>query len=380
VSAASWVAGINFFLNFTFGALLPILPVLSLEASGQAFTAFLLMKALWFVPAGLLCDRIGARRGLEVALVCQCIALATLRAWPELPAAGRVFEGLGLAQGTLAAMALLSAAAPTPAAFERDVGRIMLAGSLGSLLGPFLGFWGRTSHAPQVLTGLLAASTCLLVAQRFLVGRLRRGVDEDTAAVVRLDSAVDLGELRRFLRTALVTVLGFAAAKAIALGWEPLLALWAADALALSPAGAGASFVVSAVGFAAGAALPKRMRVVAPLIVPAYACLEIALQGGPWSLWAWWSGMALAGFWFGQYVTWAMAALGFGSSSMLSTRNALWLAISDLPAALAPAVLWRWRAADAATPRIVLAGTLALVACVGVYTTGAAASARRATS
>ncbi len=322
---------LSFLFNFLYGVLLPLVPHLNSENAGWAFTAFLLFKLLWFIPAGYVSDRVGHGTALTLTLLLQSLALVVIALFPNYPWFGRALEGMALAQGTLSTFALLRLLTPDAAAFRAAVSKLLGLGGLGTIAGPAVGYLLLPYGPERVILGLAALTLGFLVLHLCY----RRQAPATTLAF-----AVEKK------KGMLWFALGLTAAKALAIGWEPNLAWWAQASIGLSSAVAGLSFLVLGLAFVAGSLRPHAW--LTPLAFLGFLGLEYALEG---AVWAWWPALALVGFWYGIYVTIAVSRLGWNDPEKIGRHNSLWMLGTDLPMTFVPAILWGWRGQDAVTAR-----------------------------
>lgn len=340
---------LSFLFNFTYGVLLPIVPHLNEDIAGWAFTAFLLCKLLWLIPAGFVNDRVGSGRALTLALIVQCIALAAVALLPHYPWVGRSLEGIALAQGTLSTFGFLRLLAPEPAVFRASVAKLLGIGGLGMIIGPFVGY-ALLPLGP--VEAILALATLNAVFLFFQCTMYRH---EETVLPVH-EAAPEAP------RTVFWFVLGLTAAKALAVGWEPNLAWWAQSTLHLSAAVAGASFLVLGLSFILGSLRPHPVATIFSLL--GFFGLEAALGG---TAWAWWPALAALGYWYGVFVTIAVGRLGWDKPEKIGRHNSVWMLVTDLPMAFVPAILWQWRSQDEAFQRWALAGILLGTAAISLW-------------
>jgi hypothetical protein len=367
----TWIIALSVLFQFCLGAMLPLLPAIAPEDAGIAFSAFSLMKVAFLVPAGRITDRIGHARAVTLTLVFQVAALALIACFPERPWIGRVLEGMALAQGTVSTVSLLRVACVAPGDFERAMGRLMGAGSVGFLFGPLVGYTIVATATPRALVVLLVALTSVaLVVQLELERRsASRGARRSPEGRMRGGSARsaegDRGPTRPSNTAArLYVTLGLASAKTLGIAWQPNLAWWNTHEMAFGPLVAAATFLVMGLAFALGAWLRARVHhaLVATAGILGFALLEASIRASPW---AWWPSALLMGFWFGGYLTRAIALLGWNRPEHLGRTNSTWMIMTDLPMALAPWILWHWRAPEPGMARLALGFALLAVASVG---------------
>lgn len=343
--------GLSFLFNFTYGVLLPIVPHLNEDVAGWAFTSFLLFKLLWLIPAGHLNDRLGSRASLLLALLIQIAALAAIALLPHQPWLGRALEGVALAQGTLSTFGVLRELSHDPRFFQSAVAKLLSIGGLGMIIGPYAGY-ALLPLGPLRAIFALVGLTALFTAAQAIVGRRPPG-----------DRIAAPGSLPLTEPTPVFWfIAGLTAAKALAVGWEPNLAWWAQSELHFPATIAGLSFLVLGASFVVGSLRPHPAATL--LSLAGFLFLEWSLAG---TTWAWWPALAALGFWYGTYVTLAVGKLGWNAPEKIGRHNSVWMLVTDLPMAFVPAVLWEWRADEAASYRWWLAGVLLLVAGISLW-------------
>lgn len=324
---ALFLYALSFLFNFLYGVLLPIVPHLNQESAGWAFTAFLLCKLLWLLPAGYVSDKIGHSAALTLTLLIQSLALLTIAILPETPWFGRALEGIALAQGTLSTFAFLRVILPDPQSFRASVSKLMGIGGLGMIIGPMIGYQLLPFGPERAILLLAALNSVFLVIQVFFF----RGVSQAKSEAQNKAEDTPKGSLISF-------ALGLTAAKAVAVGWEPNLAWWAQETLGFSAETAGMSFFVLGLAFILGSFKPVAK--LTPVVFLGFAALELSLGARPM---AWWPALATLGFWYGIYVTISMGRLGWNDPERIGRHNSIWMLGTDLPMAFVPAVLWNWR-------------------------------------
>jgi hypothetical protein len=369
----TWIIALSVLFQFCLGAMLPLLPAIAPEDAGIAFSAFSLMKVAFLVPAGRITDRIGHARAVTLTLVFQVAALALIALFPERPWIGRVLEGMALAQGTVSTVSLLRVACAAPGDFERAMGRLMGAGSVGFLFGPLVGYAVVAAATPRALVVLLVALTAVALTVQLALERrpasrgARRSPEERMRGGSARSAEGDAVPTRPSNGTAarFYVILGLAAAKMLSIAWQPNLAWWNTHEMAFGPLVAAATFLVMGVAFALGAWLRARVHhaLVATAGILGFALLEASIRGSPW---AWWPSALLMGFWFGGYLTRAIARLGWNRPEHLGRTNSTWMIMTDLPMALGPWIVWHWRAPEPGMARLGLGFALLAVASVGI--------------
>lgn len=349
----TWIVLLSFAFNFSYGVLLPIVPALNESGAGWAFTLFALFKVLCLAPAGLVSDKLGHARALALALAIQVAALVCITFWQQAPWIGRIFEGIALALGTVSAISFLRIVCPTPDAFTKAITRVLGAGGLASILGPLFGFWLLPLGATVPLVILIALNSALFLAH-FLVAR---------SPVQPAHETTETNTAAAPVAAIAAIVIGLAAAKALAVGWEPNLAWWANHDMQLGATASGLTFIVMGLGFTIGALKPLRHFLW--LGLAGFALLELAIRGHhP----LWWAASPVLGYWYGAYVTLAIARLGWNKPGTIGRFNSGWMLVTDFPMALVPVVVWEWRAPSPGIYRAGFGVTLALISIAGLWT------------
>lgn len=345
---ALFLYGLSFLFNFIYGVLLPIVPHLNEDVAGWAFTAFLLFKLIWFIPAGILSDKIGHKNALTFTLLLQTVALVLIAYFPHYPWLGRSLEGMALAQGTLSTFAFLRELTPSHHAFRGAVSKLLGLGGLGMIAGPTIGYQLIPYGPVNAILALSALSFLFLLIQLFFIKSTGKKIAE-------IAEQKQTGNFFWF-------AIGLTAAKALGVGWEPNLAWWAQSKMHFSAQIAGISFFILGISFVIGSLKPKTKLI--PLVFLGFAGLEFSLTG---STWAWWPSLALVGLWYGIYVTVAVGRLGWDNPDKIGRHNSFWMLGTDLPMTFVPAILWVWREQEFTSYRIVLGVALLLISSFSLW-------------
>lgn len=354
----AWIITLSAIFNFTFGAMLPLIPRLSLEKAGLAFTAFYLFKVLCFAPAGVLSDKIGHGRGMTVAIIFQVIAIGSLLGFPDNPWIGRIFEGIALAQGTVSAISSLRIHCTTPALFEKSIKQMMSFSGVGFVLGPLTAY-ALLQYDVKVALYVLFAVVLVAFAIHLAFFQYK-GSELPPVVQETFDKEASRGSLS--VDSAIWTGIGLASAKAVAVGWQPTAAWWATEVLHLSPLLSGMTFVAMGLALAIGSAKPKPLFYLTGAF--GFLFMEIALRSTPA---LWWAALTLTGYWWGSYLSFAYAKLGWDDPKMIGKHNSKWMFLTDVPTALVPIVVWNWRMPDSGLVRPALGATLVAVSILGYF-------------
>lgn len=307
--------------------------------AGLAFSSFALVKILVFIPAGFISDKFGHFTGFFIGLAAQILTLGLILWHPELVWAARSAEGITLAFGTISALALLRAYAKDGSEFGKSISLLMGIGSSGFLIGPFFGY---QIPIQQALTILLVGSVIVCVIHWLLYKIHVRSLK---------NLILDTGEAHSF---PWAFVLCFALAKGLGVGTEPLLGWWATEKIGLTPALAGLTFVSAALGFMLANVKPRAMTATLGLFGVLF--IELALAGHHI---LWWPALLCLGLYSGTMINLCLTKLGWNKPENLGTQNAKWLALSDIPMMVTPALLWSLREPQEWPIRAsILAGTM----------------------
>ncbi len=318
-----WIVLCNVWINFVLGALIPITPKLNESMAGIAFSAFALMKVIIFVPSGYISDRIGHFTGFSIALIAQVLTLGLILHYPEFVWAARVCEGITLAFGTVAALSLFRIYSKDEKEFSKSISLLLGIGSTGFLIGPFFGYNINIDLALKILFAIsIAFSLVHWIFYRIHLQSVLNFVSEKKAPQ----------------RASFLLILGFALVKGLGVGTEPLFGWWATENIGLSPLFAGFTFVCGAIGFMLGNLKPKLP--MAYLGFFGILFLEISLNGVHW---LWWPAMALLGLFSGIAINICLSKLGWDKPENIGFNNSQWLAVSDIPMMMTPALMWQVR-------------------------------------
>ena len=321
---AYWIVLCTVWFNFVLGALIPITPKLNEEMAGVAFSAFVFVKILVFIPAGWISDRLGHFAGFFIGLVSQAATMWLIIKAPDYVWAARSAEGISLAFGTVSGLALMRSYATSKEEFGKFVAMMMGIGSSGVLLGPFFGY---NVSVEQGLTILFIGSV-VMICVHWLLYRLH----------LRALVATQLTESSGDNTIAWAVLIAFALVKGLGVGTEPLLGWWASKELNLPDAWAGFTFVAAAAGFMMACWKPKWMRAWAG--VPGVLMLEAALAGQHIY---WWPGLVCLGLFSGTLINLSLARLGWSKFENIGVQNSKFLLLSDLPMMVLPGILWELR-------------------------------------
>lgn len=310
--------------------------------AGLAFSSFVFIKILVFIPAGWLGDKIGHYTTFFLGLFSQVLTMWLIIHMPNYVWAARSAEGLSLAFGTISALALLRAYAKSKADFGKSVAMMMGIGSSGVLLGPFFGYTASTETA---LYTLLYGSVILCLIHWLLFKAHKNSLN-----FLNLGSDEEGGSISWAILAA------FALVKGMGVGTEPLLGWWATESIGLSGMTAGFTFVAAALGFIVASWKPKWIR--GCLGIVGIIFLEIALTGH--TFW-WWPGLFCLGLFSGTIINLSLAKLGWNNLENAGLQNSKFLLMSDIPMMIMPGLLWEMRSSDFQVSRILLFMTIILL-------------------
>jgi hypothetical protein len=212
---------------------------------------------------------------------------------------------------------------------------LMSISGVGFVFGPMAAYSMSGMGTAFVLNGLLGVMVLCFVFQLSLQFRLSRaGFAAPDAAVSNPNAPVE-----KMGAVFVWTLVGFAGAKAVSVGWQPIIAWWVTDVFFFNPLTAGLSFLVLGIALSLGSAKPfvKIFWIFGPI---GFLLMERALR---YPSMLWWISLGIVGYWWGSYVSIAFGKLGWGDSRSIGKWNSLWLFAAEIPTALVPAVIWPWR-------------------------------------
>lgn len=334
-----WIVLCTIWFNFVLGALIPITPKLNEEMAGLAFSSFVFIKILVFIPAGWIGDKIGHYTGFFISLVSQVVTLWLIIKAPEYIWAARSAEGVSLAFGTISALALLRAYSKSKQEFGRSVAMMMGIGSSGVLLGPFFGYLVDIDLA---LKTLLLGSVLFCIVHWILLSFHTKSLVPQEKNKEEAPTSV-----------AWKVLLAFAFVKGLGVGIQPLLGWWATHEIGLTGIMAGLTFVAASLGFMIASYKPNLNRAYAGIL--GLIMLELALSGQHFF---WWPGLICLGLFSGTIINLALAKLGWNNFENIGFQNSKFLLLSDIPMMILPGVLWELRDSSQAMLRIALVSVL----------------------
>lgn len=319
---------------------------MNMETAGWAFTLYYVFKVIWYLPAGRVSDGLGHYNALLLALVFQAVAVIILWLRPDWAMLARTLEGIALAQSTISSLSALRMRHEHLEIFSLSVNRLMLAGSIGFLLGPVFGFLTYQTYSDFLLFTLLAITFAGFV----VVIKMRR--PNKLATLDKNSFEVEI-KPNGFWRL----IVGMAAVKCVLIGWQLNMVFWTTELFGTGSVWSGISFIILGVLFAVGSIKPSGLDIFAGMI--GMIVLEIALVNYP-SLW--WLSLILLGYWFGSYLSYTTGRLGWNRPEKTGSQNSFWLALTDLPSAFVPVIMWQWRQPEHVSYRVILGMILLLLA------------------
>jgi MFS family permease len=177
--------------RFTIGLFIVLFPLFLADLGdanpavrGRLLLAFLLPFALLQMPAGRLCDRIGARLPLVAGSLLYGVAMAAV-AWTGLGSLWLLMITLGvLAAVMFPPTMILTAEIAGPETYGLAMAGFNVAGSIGFAIGPLVGAWAHSRggfHLAFGLAGALELAIAVAFAGWLVVGRSRRAGAEKGA-------------------------------------------------------------------------------------------------------------------------------------------------------------------------------------------------------
>jgi len=348
----SWIFAISMVFFFAHGVMIPVTPAINETQAGVAFSAFYLFKVLFYLPAGLISDRVGHFNGITVALLFQIAGFTCMLFFPQYPWMGRTLEGFALAQGTISAISLLRMVCEKSEDFSVSIGRLMGLNSMAFIFGPLVGYLIIPYGYEKSLI-LLIILTAMFLPYQLLKSFAKTAIKSQAPAS---GGFTDLDTSKTARNTIITIIIGLTAAKSIAIGWQPVIGWWASNTLELNAVLSGLTFGLIGIGFALGSFF--RIPFYIWLLLPGMFLLEASLRG---TLSLWWPAMLLLGYWSGATISTAVGLLGWNQAEKVGRFNSIWMMITDLPMAFVPVILWEWKEPSPGNERILLLVFFALI-------------------
>lgn len=329
-ASTQWLVNwINFVINFTFGALIPIIPEMNKDNAGFAYGSYGFAKVLFFIPAGFIVDKYGSKKSVIITIVLEILAISAMRFLPHGEYIGRTLEGMALAIGTITLFHLFREMALNHKEYSKNVSMGVFYTGLGFLTGPMVSYLLLKNGVDFVLSSLIAINvfTFILYLMKYNTVDFARV----TLEIAQTDS--------RKISISLVIVITIV--KFLQIGFHPLMTHWNKELFEFSFEVSGMLFITSGFGFMMGALRPRPWYCFA--FFPGIVLLEYSFFGHAWMYFV---AMAILSFSFGGVLADVISKLGFSDLNRLGIRNSIWLLVSDISLFTGPVVLWEMRHND----------------------------------
>ncbi|MBD63704.1 MAG: hypothetical protein CME62_00730 [Halobacteriovoraceae bacterium] len=322
-----WLYCLNFYFNFLFGALIPLMPLIDEEKTGQAFSAFSLAKVLLYLPAGYLVDKWSPKAVLWLALIAQAMAFFIFAFVPEMALVARLAEGGALAMGTIGALSLLRLINDHYDGFKRDISLLMLFGGVAFLVAPLSTYLLLMVSLQFTLYFLFGFSLLMLILALYF----------NRISVTAMTETFKDNEKQKAPIFSFILCLFLV--KAFMFGYNPNLAWWMDQEFHFSPLVSGFYFFGLGVAFLGGCAYQKK------IYISLGAISYLGLEGSLYYQipWFWFICLVGVAFWMGQFITRSIAFLGWSDPIGLGKHNSYWLLFTDLGMIVTPVLFWQWR-------------------------------------
>lgn len=348
----TWIYVLNFYINFCAGLLLALLPRIDMEKTGVIYGFLFLCKAVFMIPAGYWGDKFGHQRLLTLAILAQTIGF-TLLAWKsEFAIYGRSFEGVALACGAVACIAIFRSLSKDEQEFTNKIKILFGTGSLGYILGPVVGFLFKQVDLQIVVGGLAASSLLFFIIQIFS----KRLTNHFVSPLVSTEHPFSLGHF-------LLLIVPLGAVKGLGRAYEPLISYWSQYSLSLNSLVAGITFAVLGASFLIGTQWVHKLKKIVVFIagILGIFVMNYSLNN---SGTAWLVSIFLFGLWYGFYLTLGLAYVGWRRNSNVGVYTSIWMLLSDLGTIVMP--MWFWQIRDPEYSLLRSSFTLLILVVVGI--------------
>ncbi len=323
---ALWV---NFVFNFTFGALVPIIPLMSQDHAGVAYGSYGLAKVLFFIPAGILVDKIGGKVCILLTIILEILALAILAYLPGHAIWGRTVEGMALALGTVTLFSLYRQLSDNEEEYKSNISQIIVSTGLGFLIGPMGSYLLLANGAVFVLNCLILLNFATLIVYVFYQNQYPN------------ESGFEIKE-NGSLKVSYALVAVMFITKFLQIGFHPVITHWNKVFFQFSYEVSGLVFIATGIAFMAGAVLSRRSLWFT--VFPGVIVFELSFYWNNGVFY--YLGLMIMSFWFGSIMADTVGKLGFSDLNKLGLRNSLWLLVSDISIFFGPIALWEIRGTE----------------------------------
>ncbi len=321
---------------------IPIIPLMNESQAGLAFSSYGLSKIFTYYLFGKLIDSGRIRLSLVITLFLVLLVPLFYLLLPTLPIVGKFIEGIAFAGGTVFCFTFITIICVSKEKFEKELKKIMILSSLGSLLGPMAGY--ALIGADIKSASILFLGLALLInGFGFIFSKQLKKLKENQINIEFSDSRSDK---LNYNLVALVLIF-----KGILMGIQPCIAFWCKDVFGMSLFASGGAYLVSGLGFIIGTLKPRFMGIIFPVI--SFGLLEISFLYRSELFWI--ANFAIS-FWLGSSLVRCLLDLGWVTTDKAGKLNSSWMAISDLPLMITPALFWEVKLVSSLSVRVGLIG------------------------
>jgi MFS family permease len=327
---------------------IPIIPLMNESQAGIAFSCYGFSKIFTYYIFGKLIDSGRIKLSLILTLFFIFLVPVLYLLLPNTPLVAKFVEGIAFAGGTVFCFTFITLISISKEKFEIELKKIMILSSIGSLLGPMAGyaFIGQDIKSASLLfLGLAILINITGITFSKQLDKLNR----KKVNIEFLDSRADK---LNFNLVFLVLIF-----KGILMGVQPLIAYWCRDIFGFSLAVSGGAYLVSGLGFMVGTLRPRFLSILVPII--SFALLELSFIYRSELFWI--ANFAIS-FWLGSSLVKCIIDLGWVTTDKAGKLNSSWMAISDIPLMITPALFWEVKSTNDLNLRVLLIGALVLVA------------------
>jgi len=339
---------LNIFFNFFYGMFIPIIPLMNEAQAGVAFSCYGLSKIFTYYVFGKMIDSGKIKLSLILTLFFIFLVPVLYLLLPNIPLVAKFVEGIAFAGGTVFCFTFITLISISKEKFEIELKKIMILSSIGSLLGPMAGyaFIGQDIKSASLLFLGLAV---LINITGFLFIKQLDQLNKNKINIEFSDSRADKLNLNLVM-----LVLIF---KGILMGIQPLIAYWCKDIFGFTLFVSGAAYLVSGLGFIAGTLRPRFLSILVPIV--SFGLLELSFVYKSELFWI--ANFAIS-FWLGSSLVKCIIDLGWVTTDKAGKLNSSWMAISDIPLMITPALFWEVKSTNDLKLRVSLIGLLVVIA------------------
>lgn len=331
-----FVYALNFLFNFFYGVFIPIIPLMDEETAGLAFTFYGLAKVLTYYFFGKLIDKGKVKDCLLIVLILFSFVPVFYLLFPATPIVAKAIEGIAFAGGTIFCFTFITLSTIKKEAFETKLKLIMICSSLGSLMGPVVGYLFIGYEVGLTSSVFLGVALMMNLSFFFFTKQLK---------ILKSEPKTIFEEARndKLDHNLVILVLLF---KGMLVGIQPCIGFWSKTIFEFSLGLSGLAYFVSSLGFIVGTLKPRFWGIWLPL-----SCLFL-LETSFYYYTLFWPAMFLFSFWLGSSLVKCLTDLGWVTTDKAGHLNSTWLTLSDLPLAVTPFIFWELKSLGMSYGRI----------------------------